>query len=128
MAQETKYPNADTSPERLETIRESYETTGLQPGGFIRNFSGSFVRDLLAMLQLRDEVGEEVMRERNAFEQQLHDQRWRRSDEELPKAGRAVQVGNKWAENHDNIVSIIWQVGDQHNWEYWRPIPPLPTE
>lgn len=163
-----KYPNADTSPERLAEIETNHRT----PGGEMAFSPKSYeIRDLLAMLQERSQLqclscfelkgniyckecvqkamslSDDWAKELIELRQQLHDQRWRRVDEEIPynelielvvRSKCRLPLGEEFHEFDEiflgkrrkddlfhgpqgmtiDLIKAIW----------WRPIPPLPPE
>lgn len=131
----TKYPNADTSPERLAFLQEVYAKRN---GGIWSLQVEQAIGDLLAMLQERDlrisaseEAAIELLTCKDVqiklLHDQLHDQRWRRFSEEMPdKFPIQVQF------DMDNPPMHIYSLGSlpklyiDNSW--WRPIPPLPKE
>lgn len=112
----TKYPNADTSPERLAHIENSYvywkddlpQRRAFPPPA---NYYEHMLRDLLAMLE---------------------EQRWRKLSEEEPAQFQNVDMAITLL-NRPTIVKIVtYQSNDYLNSKYgryWRPIPdPKATE
>lgn len=159
----SKYPNADTSPERLAEIKGHLENYA-----FAEPDAHESIRDLLAMLQecdianadsanarmqLESELRivksnyESAMRSvaaaldlKNKYYEQLHDQRWRRfsanaqpeinqpvefigADPEVVIPVRRFPDGSYVISGSDGLDCIR-----PHGDDWWRPIPPLPTE
>jgi len=116
----SKYPNADTSPERLTELQTAYAKAVTLCSDEEIFLQGDIVRDLLAMLEehtqaqnvsvINSAEGIQALQdELMELRQQLHDQRWRRLvDCEEEFDANAVQ----WSSCHN----------------YWRPILPLPKE
>ncbi len=126
MTASNKYPNADTSPERLAEIVEIYEDGGASA---IYEFEGRFfVRDLLAMLAERNEHTTRLKKTVKEQGKQLHDQRWRRLSDEEPGLSQIIDVYcPKIPDTEIQYVTICFGVVDtDEEWEWWRPIPPLP--
>ena len=114
-----KYPNVDTSPERLAKITVNVVENAST--FTIPHRAWEIVRDLLAMLEEHAEeierlgkIKEQAKLDYFACEEQLHDQRWRCFLDETPPPGMEVQIRST------TINGVIM--------DYWRPIPSLPKE
>lgn len=95
-----KYPNADTSAERLREIEES----------FLRD---KRARDVIPewLEKMRREMNGHPAVKMYDLLAMLHEQRWRKMD---PNEVKTEPVEVRWFEERKAF--------------YWRPIPPLPTE
>lgn len=131
-----KYPNADTSPERLAYLEDYYFYDGPSGRLPLNEFDQTHlvVRDLVAMLQERGSTLQAALdaltlarSERNSAEAKLHDQRWRRFGEQMPEVFPIqVQFNTDDPPMHIYSLGSLPQVYINGSW--WRPVPPLPKE
>ena len=127
-----KYPNADTSPERLAEIERNFDHANIEewPGN-----TSDYVRDLLAMLQELHELKPwwettgEKFDELEKLKQQLHDQRWRDMAQEWPQENQRIQFAYRFEDREEGGEEIFNRANYlDGSGMWWRPIPPLPTE
>lgn len=134
MSKENKYPNADTSPERLAEIEKFYLFLKEKPNPFAAQ--NCMARDLLAMLQERQETDRAMIDVQNehrlkikSLEQQLHDQRWRRLSEEEPGLSQIIGIFLHDRNPTDDLAFTIICFGvidTDEAWEWWFPVMYLP--
>lgn len=124
MTTENKYPNADTSSERLAEITETWAEHQKKPS-HVWEFDGADItRDLLAMLQERAVWAKDYEDGIKDLRQELHELRWRKLSEEAPP--KSV---NLWdVDDYPDSAKFIISREDDNGVEWWRPIPPLPKE
>lgn len=130
MSIKNKYPNADTSPERLAEIEQKFKLPPHQSP----DLPWVMIRDLLAMLQERGPSDAELVdqiqamhEDLNALRQQLHDQRWRRLSDEEPALAEVINIKINDRDPEELAYQTIVFGVDDVEFDWWRPITPLPN-